>query len=474
MNATAKASSALEGFARAVRLGQQQAGATGRAIVVSSVQHLPWPLSPLATLAAVKALPGPRAFWARPSEVCWLVGVGEAASVSLSGPDAIGRTQGALRSLMSNAVLQGPARRGVGPIFLGGFRFDPLSSRDAAWGDFPDALLVLPRLLFTWAAGEAWLTVNLRVEPGTDIEATTEGLLETLENLARGGAMVSAPPAGRQPPSVVAFETPRQKWASALNSALDDIGAGRLSKVVLAKKRVLLGEEPFSAEVALARLQEGYPDCAIFAIERGDSTLLGATPEPLARLDEGVVTLSCLAGTTGRGSTPEEDRRLGQQLQASAKDQREHAAVVEAVSAALLGVCQELCQDPQPRLVRLKGVQHLATAFRGRILEGRDLLDLAAALHPTPAVGGVPKAAALAAIRAAEGDRGWYGAPVGWIDHRGQGELYIALRSALLQGSRATLYAGAGIVDGSDPDGELQEADMKLQPMMRALGQEPA
>ncbi len=217
---------------------------------------------------------------------------------------------------------------------------------------------------------------------------------------------------------------------------------------------------------------------------RGEDTFLAATPEILVRVEGDRVETAALAGSAPRGRTPEEDAALASALQSSAKEQAEHAHVVEALSRVLAPRCAELEIDDTPGLRQLFGIQHLETLVSGRLLEseeGQDaVLGLVAALHPTPAVGGVPHARASDWLRRFEGlDRGWYASPIGWLDAAGGGDFCVALRSALIRiGSsesgreattRAWLFAGAGIVAGSVPEQELAETRIKLRALLAPL-----
>jgi isochorismate synthase len=319
--------------------------------------------------------------------------------------------------------------------------------------------------MFTWEGGRTWLTANVLVGPLTDPKEAAAAVEQALESLVDGQEIPRHQPASR-----LWEETSPEEWRRCVEAALQAIRGGKLSKVVLARRKRLRAVAPFSLEAALGSLEEAYPGCAVFAMERGGSCFLGASPESLVQLQGGEVSLACMAGTTARGESADADDTLAGALLANSKERREHAAVVEQVAFELRELCQELCWEAQPKVVRLRGVQHLATAFFGRALEGKDILDMVAALHPTPAVGGAPKAAALEFIRRLEGDRGWYAAPIGWLDAQGQGEFWVGIRSALVQGSQATLYAGAGIVEGSDPEEERQETELKFQPLLKALG----
>jgi isochorismate synthase len=220
----------------------------------------------------------------------------------------------------------------------------------------------------------------------------------------------------------------------------------------------------------LERLRADYPGCFVFGVGRGQRCFLGASPERLVRLREGTVWATCLAGSIARGTTTEEDEHLGTALLASAKDRAEHAIVVRALCDALVGAGVELAPVGPPGLMKVRNVQHLCTPVAGRVGAGRTILELVERLHPTPAVGGFPREAALRLIREREGmDRGWYAGPVGWMDASGDGEFTVAIRSALLRGPEASLFAGCGIVAGSDPEREYAESCLKLRPILSAL-----
>ena len=267
---------------------------------------------------------------------------------------------------------------------------------------------------------------------------------------------------------------PRREWEALVEDAAHACRNGALEKVVLARAvRACARGGPFNPPAALERLRDAYPNAYVFAVARGPRCFLGATPERLVRLRDGAVDATCLAGSAPRGETPEEDTRLGNALLASAKERAEHAVVVRSVRAALEGVCSEVHSPNVPRLLRLRNVQHLYTPVDGRVSWPTCVLDLVQRLHPTPAVGGYPREGALRFIRDREGlDRGWYAGPVGWLDRRGDGEFAVALRSALLHGTEATLFAGCGIMAQSCASDEYAETCLKLRPMLNALGTE--
>ena len=241
--------------------------------------------------------------------------------------------------------------------------------------------------------------------------------------------------------------------------------------MVLARDLHATAARDFDVRVILRRLTERYPECYTFAC----GNLIGATPELLIRRQDDDISSLVLGGTVPRGRDAAEDARLGAALLASAKEREEHEYAVVGVRSVLAERCDRLQVDPGPSLVRFANVQHLATWITGRLnsrQSGSDhsVLALADALHYTPAVCGTPAEAAMELIRDLEQmDRGRYAGPVGWVDARGNGEWGIALRCAEVAGRRARLFAGCGIVAGSDPAAELAETQAKFAVMQFAL-----
>ena len=284
---------------------------------------------------------------------------------------------------------------------------------------------------------------------------------------------VAAPPTPAAPSGVnglafTAKEHPdKEEWTANVRQVLGAIGAGHVRKVVLARELVLEADKPFDRRALLERLSRRNPTCFTYAA----GGFVGASTELLVRRRGGEVESCPMAGTVARGSTPSEDEALVDALSHSRKDAEEHALLVDAVVHALAPLCAEGPEAAPAGVVRLPTVSHLATLVRGRLATpAPSALSLAGRLHPTPAVGGLPRPAALAAIATLEGfERGLYAGPVGWVDARGDGEWAVALRGAELDGSRARLVAGAGIVAGSDPDAEWAETEAKLQAMLSAV-----
>jgi isochorismate synthase len=456
--------------------GAARARAQRGPVLVSLTERIPWQ-DAVAFFERGRELAEERVFWEQPSAGWALAGVGTAQTFTATGADRFARVDAAWRALLDTALLAGadPAA-GAGPVLLGGFAFDPARPATGLWQGFPEALLVLPRFLLRSTATESWLTTSLLLWPDSDptAEAGTLAHERTWLLNTEGGA----PRAEYDTESVRVPHTPLPvrdvrpvaEWAATVAAAAADIRAGRLAKVVLAREVAVDGPAPFALGPALRHLRRAYPNCYVFAVGRGTRCFLGASPERLVRAAGGQIQVTCLAGSTARGATPEEDAQLGAALLASAKNRHEHAVVAAMLQEALAEQCVDVAMPAAPQLLKLPNVQHLYTPATARLAAGGRLLDLVARLHPTPAVGGTPRDAALAWIRAHEGlDRGWYAAPVGWLDAAGDGEFAVALRSGLVDGATAHLFAGCGIMGDSDPAAEVAESRLKLRAMLTAL-----
>lgn len=391
-----------------------------------------------------------------PGGLIWLrggdgfVAAGTAARIEVgTGPGRFARAGQQLGLLAARARLDDPlGLPGSGLIAMASFTFD-----DAAGG----SVLTVPEVVVGRRSGRGWVTAIGTADPHPLPPRPAAPPDRPQDRVRYAGASI-----------------PELHWMAAVAGAVERIESGELRKVVLARDHAVWSREPFDARVLARRLARRFPQCITFLCDG----LVGATPELLVSRRGRRVDSLVLAGSARRGATPEEDRAVGVDLLASAKDREEHDLAVDSVRDVLAARCGTLEVDPEPWLLRLDNVQHLATRLTGR-LEGRagdatevpTALELAGALHPTAAVGGAPRREALAAIRELEPmDRGRYAAPVGWVDASGDGEFGIALRCAALSGARARLFAGAGIVAGSLPEAELEETRLKLNAMRTAFG----
>lgn len=407
----------------------------------------------------------PRVYWAQAGAQHSRLGWGEGWSAGASGDGRFARLKTLHARLGRRWRQWDPERVGTPRLAAVMFAFDP---RGMAGG--PSAIARVPALLLETRGSGATLTWSLPWprdgRPGVARRAwlaAAEGQLMA----ALGTPLVSAAPARGDTGGRV--DTPAdEEWLQRVVRALDAITAGAFAKVVLTRRSrfpALGGVDP--ARV-LHWLERHYPGCVQFAADTPEGLVLGASPERLVSLAGHQVVADALAGTVAR--CPRDGHASGEALLADAKLLREHRLVVRDIAAALAPVCPGLRVPEEPQVLTLPTLQHLWTPLHGRVGRGVGLFDLAARLHPTPAVGGFPRGPALAWMRAAgETARGWYTGGIGWVEGDGSGELSVVLRCARLGADGAELYAGAGIVAASDPAAELAETELKLQTMRDAL-----
>jgi salicylate biosynthesis isochorismate synthase/menaquinone-specific isochorismate synthase len=263
---------------------------------------------------------------------------------------------------------------------------------------------------------------------------------------------------------------PPSHYEEAVTRAVQRIRAGELEKVVLARQVDVHAPLDHDPGAVLGVLRAEFRSCYVFAVGRGEATFIAASPELLVRREGQRASTVALAGSIGRSADPAVDDHLGERLLGSDKDREENAIVARRIALTLRPHAVWVTAAPEPTVVRIANIQHLATPIRAQLASAVGALELAGALHPTPAVGGEPRERATGIIPALEGfDRGWYAGAVGWTDASGDGEFCVALRCALLRGRMARLYAGGGIVRDSDPAAELAETEVKLEALLPSL-----
>jgi len=375
-----------------------------------------------------------------------IAGLGVAQQVTSSGLDRLRKLRPLLRDLPQ------------GVVAMIGFSYQPDGPISEVWEAFPSAVAIVPQITVIREAGRSRLVVAAPpgVDPGSVLAAA---------------ASLRVPEAASPPKAssaTVSSEPPVEEWREAVAEAIAAVDAQTVEKVVLARTvRVALGT-PIAPFDLVALLRDRHPDCRVYGWQSGDSTFLGASPELLVARHGSRVRTVALAGSAARSNSPEADRLLADGLMASDKDRAEQAIVVDEIGRRLEPLADMLDIPETPVVDRYATVQHLATPIVGQTRA--TVLELAEVLHPTPAVGGHPSPDAIAFQSKLEQiDRGWYAGGVGWADASGDGEIVVALRCALVCGERAVLYAGNGIVVGSDPDSEVEETRLKLRPLLGLL-----
>jgi isochorismate synthase len=430
----------------------------------------------------------PILFWAPPAGQSRAsfsyAGFGEVVRIEADGPRRLAavreRGEQLLRALRERVH---PGCAAVPPSCLfGGIAFRPERQRTAPWSSFRDASFSLPRWLYGCSDGAAFLRLSLRAEELSDsirivdeadrIGASIMAAACAEPSPARDDACGQGPDQGTiAPPDSRIEAMSSAEFCALVEHALSSIRSKALEKVVPIAWSHVTPAGPVDVAAALRRMGHAYADCVRFAVQRGETTFAGASPERLVTLHGRSLEADALAGTVRRGQAQEDDAALVRSLCESDKDRREHAIVVQAIAGVLAPICERLRIPPEPKIRSLRNVHHLWTPIRGELRTQTHILDLVAALHPTPAVCGTPREAAFDWISRHERvSRGWYTGAVGFFDAMGDGAFSVAIRAGLLEMHDAWLYAGAGIVEGSNPLLEYAETRAKQSPMLAALG----
>ncbi len=445
-------------------LEAELSGALSRARPAAALAFvsLPAPLAPPERLLA--GTTEDALAWAAPGRF-ELAALGEAASLSGEGADRFQAVERGATELFARIDATGVGGAEALPVrVFGGFSFTGEAPRSEIWAPFGGGRFVLPSLGYVRKDERASLFVCARaseLDTATARERVLERAFNALATLETPRELSAPTPAA----SDAIRERPVEEWNALVEAIRAEIERGSLEKVVLARRLSVALAEACDPALVLSRLREQAPACTRFLLRRAGSSFLGATPERLAKKQGLTLETEAVAGSMSA------DREGAQRLLESAKDSAEHAFVVREIVRALTPIASSLEHAERPELHRLRHVVHLRTKVTATLREPRHLLDLVSRLHPTPAVGGVPVAPALAWIARHEPDeRGWYSGPFGWFDGSGDGEMAVALRSGVLAGTAAHLYAGSGIVAHSNPVAEFTETRWKLAALLAALG----
>lgn len=439
--------------------GRSPTAAADDGVLVSRGREVP-DVSYRAFLAAQAP---PRIHWAN-FEGLELAGAGAAVSVTAAGPDRFPALRDGAAAVYDDVDYEGHAA--ARPRMLGGLAFADDHAGGDPWGDFPTAGFALPEVQLTRSDDGTWLTVS---RYGTDVtpDEVAADLDAACEALADLPAMI--PSGGTPGVRRTRRGATKAEWTAGVADAVERIEAGELVKVALALDLEVDLLEDVDPLNVLERLRRTYPNCYRFLVQPSDdAAFVGAPPERLVKLTDGTVQTEALAGSVGRGGTPEADAQLAQSLTESPKIDHEQRLVVDTI-------CEQLSafgtvHEHDRRVRKLATIQHLQTPIEADLDGDEHVLSIVEALHPTPAVGGVPADVALATITDTETfDRGWYASPIGWFDAAGDGEFCVGIRAGVLGGTDATLFGGNGIVGDSDPAEEWEEVQLKFRPILDEL-----
>ena len=425
-------------------------------------------LSALAFFAAGESnYKGQRSFWQNREKTLTLVGLGHAYTIQNNDGqarfDTVESTWKQLTKHLTNTEAQ------LQPILFGGFTFDPQNDVVGEWANFPQSYFNLATYQLVIRNDQALVTINYLAN-----DAAGEQQFETLRK--ERDALIHAAQVKElklyNKPAMTSYEEPhKEAYLQSIDKVTSLIKANETQKVVIARSLALQFEEQITSPQILSHVVHEQPESYLFGLERGDMLFYGASPERLVKVNDGKAFSSCVAGSIKRGKTVEEDEALGTSLLNDTKNRGEHHYVVEMITDTFEKNCTDVKVPNGPKLLKIRDIQHLYTPVEGQLKKGATILQLVKLLHPTPALGGVPREQAMEMIRTYEPmNRGLYAAPIGWLDAGGNGEFAVAIRSAALVQNKAYLYAGGGIVADSEAQSEYEETLVKFRPMLRALG----
>ena len=402
------------------------------------------------------------------------VAVGAAMHVEAVGTDRFDR----LRSIWLASKERIVASASDTVRFFFGFSFADVPS-PTPWEKWPSAMMTLPEFVFRFEENKT-VTVTVRLDEDSvdddvcetalmDFQSVLDASRIRNERLFHEDGSPVMPTTHRYANS--SLSTAKSSFTAMVSQTAEDIRHGRFAKAVMARQEYLENVNVDDVSQALLAIRQSYPYSTGFAVSHRDEYFLGASPEILAKVQAGEVLVDCLAGTTRRGEDDAQDELAARQLLQSTKDQSEHEVVVQAIERMTADLATEVVRDLNRQILRLPNVSHLYSRVRGRLKDEVTLFDAAKVLHPTPAIAGYPRDVAIRVISDREPfHRGWYAGGVGVITPGGDGEISVALRSALATSKGTFLYAGAGIMGDSDPEAEWNETELKLRPMRMAFG----
>lgn len=428
------------------------------------------PVDPLAILHDVAQPDQPHFYLEQGVTGEKIAAIGSAISLEIKGSQRFEKTRQFIQSHLDH-IVSTASHNGllIPPRFFCSFSFfdHPSASRSS----IASTNIFLPAWQILHQLDRCQVTTNWVVQARTNVDRLTETIWQQFQTirLSKYGAF-HLPDEMRQQLNTWEI-TDTDRFISTVAAALKPIQARRLDKIVLAHAIDVVARFPFQWTRSLHNLRQLHPDCHVFSSSNGQGqSFIGASPERLISIRNGMLITDALAGSAARGKTTRQDRDLAQQLLNSKKERHEHQVVVEFLTQTLqhLGIQPQFAAAPQ--LLQLSNIQHLHTPIRATLPGHLHPLDILAELHPTPAVAGMPRDIACRLIRQFEPfERSLYAAPLGWVDAQGNAEFIVGIRSALIDGHHARLYAGAGIVAGSEPTREMAEVRLKLQALLQAL-----
>jgi isochorismate synthase len=448
----------------------QRARRSGREVLVAVTVPVAPTVDPSATVVASRRPEEPWFCFEQPDRAgAALAALGCVHRIESRGPERFVRAAAAWRALAGSAEADAPdGPPGAGLVAVGGFAFADDGGAAPHWAGFEAADLIVPEVALARRGADVRLTLAAVAQPDDVPDELVARLERRVDELRDAPLPLLDPaPAGK---FRIASVAPPEHYEAAVARAVERIRAGDFEKIVLAREVAVHAPADHDPAAVFGVLRAAFDSCYVFCAGRGDAAFIAASPELLVRREGLRASTVALAGSTRRSADPAVDDHLAEQLMRSEKDREEQAIVSRRIARALRPHAVWVTAPDEPTIVKAANIQHLATPIRAQLTHPRSAIELAGVLHPTPAVGGEPHAAATPRIPAFEGlDRGWYAGPVGWTDANEDGEFCVALRCALLRGREARLYAGGGVVRDSEPAAELAETEVKLGALLPVL-----
>lgn len=406
-----------------------------------------------------------RIFWSDPTEDFYIVGMGEAVEISRD-KSRFETTKEQWSYYVENAFISNKYKEpGTGLFALGGFSFDPKKESTELWDEYDQSQFTIPEYSCTKVNGKYYFTSTLIA---TDFETAFEQdtrRWDTQEQLLTDSVEVPSQAKVQSKDDV----NPEQ-WLASVKQAIKELKTKESNKIVLARELRLKLDKKVEIAPYLKSLLDMQTNSFVFAFEKGEDCFIGASPERLVKVSGNRMLSTCLAGTAPRGQTKEDDEKIKQDLFHDQKNRNEHQHVVQFIHDNIKGYCSEVDIPDEPVVYPLKNLHHLYTPVKATLKEDVDIFDIIKQLHPTPALGGTPQEDSLQFIRDNESlDRGWYGAPIGWLDSNQNAEFAVAIRSGLIHDDEISLFAGCGIMKDSDAELEYEETKTKFLTMLSVL-----
>lgn len=421
---------------------------------------------PLHFFEAAKYMNKDRVYWTSTAEGFTITGVGNAYEIT-ANEDRFHVTEEAWRTIRNKAIIYNEENvPGTGVVTLGGMSFDPKKEQTDLWRNFQPSQFTIPAYMLTVYNNNHYFTMNVLVNKADHPVQLAYELTKAEEKLFTDSPVPEGPLA-----ILDKKEIEPEIWKKSVTKATEEIKENKAAKIVLARELRLKLNKQANISRILQELLVKQPNSYVFAFEKESDCFVGATPERLVKVTGNHLLSTCLAGTAPRGKTMEEDMNIGRSLLNDPKNREEHDFVVRMIRDGMKKYCLDVDIPGEPVLYPLKNLQHLYTPVTATLKDSFSVFDIIKELHPTPALGGTPTDISLQFIRDNELlDRGWYGAPVGWLDSSRNGEFAVAIRSGLIQGDEASLFAGCGIVKDSDEEKEYEETNIKFLPMLTVFG----